>query len=226
MARLDGVVAPPKPTHSKYYSTDPTRLDSNVKKWVGMAEALGWGMTGRPYPTVAGKADKEHVGGSAARKILYDEREADNWVYVSGNQKNATQRPAPAPAPTILFGHDAAGVRWERKIVPGNDDWFYDRPSTSIVASEIIAGPGSAGEWVNGGVSRQNRAGSIRVTLEETAILQSFSRDFVWCGSKGKQFQQVGNAVPPLLAEAILSSLLSEPVERSEWDHVFAEVAG
>lgn len=43
MARRDGVEAtPPAPTHSKYHNRDKTRLDPGVKKWVSMAEALGW----------------------------------------------------------------------------------------------------------------------------------------------------------------------------------------
>lgn len=46
MARNDGVeVQPPVPTHSKYYSRDPKRLDPGVAKWVSMAEALGWAET-------------------------------------------------------------------------------------------------------------------------------------------------------------------------------------
>ena len=54
MARLDGKVEPPVPTHSRYYSTDPARLDPGVEKWVSMAEALGFGLESRPSPTVTG----------------------------------------------------------------------------------------------------------------------------------------------------------------------------
>lgn len=37
----------------------------------------------------------------------------------------------------------------------------------------------------------------------EAARLQSFPDDFVWCGSKIEIAKQIGNAVPPLLAEAV-----------------------
>jgi len=47
-------VSPPVPTHSKYYPRTPYKLDPGVKKWVSMAEALGWGMTERPSCTVTG----------------------------------------------------------------------------------------------------------------------------------------------------------------------------
>lgn len=43
----------------------------------------------------------------------------------------------------------------------------------------------------------------------EAARLQSFPDDFVWCGSKIEIAKQIGNAVPPLLAEVVAHHVMA-----------------
>lgn len=45
------------------------------------------------------------------------------------------------------------------------------------------------------------------ISIREAARLQTFPDSFVFCGTKDKQYQQVGNAVPPIMAKAIAKQL-------------------
>lgn len=65
----------------------------------------------------------------------------------------------------------------------------YDKPSGTVVNVRKSM-------WIH---PTLNRAVSVR----EAARLQSFPDSFIFCGTKDKQYQQVGNAVPPLMAQAI-----------------------
>lgn len=69
----------------------------------------------------------------------------------------------------------------------------YDEPSGTVVNVRKSM-------WVH---PTKDRAISVR----EAARLQTFPDSFVFCGSKDKQYQQVGNAVPPIMAKSIAEKL-------------------
>lgn len=48
----------------------------------------------------------------------------------------------------------------------------------------------------------------FRVSLSEAAQLQTFPADYPWAGERTNQFQQVANAIPPVLARAVLAAAL------------------
>ncbi len=83
----------------------------------------------------------------------------------------------------------------------------YDEPSGTVVNVRKSM-------WIH---PTLNRAISIR----EAARLQTFPDSFVFCGSKDKQYQQVGNAVPPIMAKSIakkLASILNKNLRKDEDD--------
>ena len=223
MASRVSTVYPPVPTHSKQ-GDDGDLFGDSRKKWVSMAAALGWddsaairpkrgeGLIERhgerrdhpasePAPTVISKSRSWEVvtaaeSPAAAKRGQWEPKDGEvPPVYVNGNQPNAARRSATEPAPTVLFGHRSNDVRW-----------VFERPSTTIVAA-----PGYRTT-----ISRQDAPGSVRVSVEEAGVLQTFPADYPWQGSRSKQYEQVGNAVPPLLAAHIGQALGMGTLRTSE----------
>jgi len=69
----------------------------------------------------------------------------------------------------------------------------YDEPSGTVVNVRKSM-------WIHPTLDRA-------ISVREAARLQTFPDTFVFCGSKDKQYQQVGNAVPPIMANAIAEKL-------------------
>jgi DNA (cytosine-5)-methyltransferase 1 len=53
---------------------------------------------------------------------------------------------------------------------------------------------------------------AVRVDLAEASVLQGFRPDFPWRGSATSRFHQVGNAIPPQLAAAVIGAATGLPV--------------
>ena len=198
-------VSRPEPTHY-----DPRKgYQLWGEPWVTMAVALGWGMTGRPYFTVAaaggnrGGAD-EQVGGSGARRALYGEREAGRWTL-----RTSFGQPAAGPKSTGNGSHGTHEMdpfeRPAHAVTTKTKDWVAwpaERPATTVQGDPRIGRPGHKDRDKGEAQFAQD---AVRITVQEAAILQSFPADYPWQGSKTKAHQQIGNAVPPLLAEHVLS---------------------
>jgi DNA (cytosine-5)-methyltransferase 1 len=93
-----------------------------------------------------------------------------------------------------------------------------DSPSQTIPASaggnrtHIVDQQGVLLEYhsylLSGGTPREGIVPGVRrLTVRESASLQSFPHSFYFEGKKSAQYRQVGNAVPPLLGKAVGTSL-------------------
>lgn len=80
-------------------------------------------------------------------------------------------------------------------------DWYrrlsWDLPSRTIIGSGKLFHP------------EQDR----KLTLLESARLQSFSDDYIFLGGIGQKYLQIGNAVPPKLAKAV-ALVIKKKLER------------
>lgn len=93
------------------------------------------------------------------------------------------------PSPTILA---AAG---------GNKTHFLDLEDRipAYHAHLMSGGPAASGEL----------PGARRITVAESAALQSFPKGMTFAGRRSSQYTQVGNAVPPKLAQAVAEEVVS-----------------
>lgn len=102
--------------------------------------------------------------------------------------------------------HKVSSIRRYRDLGYGQRDHLgrVDRLDPCVPSKTVIAG-GMKG----GGRSHLHPEIPRTLTVRECARLQTFPDDFVFVGSIGRQFTQVGNAVPPILAAQIAKAIAS-----------------
>ena len=146
--------------------------------WVTMADALGWADGLMGFPRGADRSPSVVLGGTA-----YRERDL---------------HPVAGPAPAIT------------EKARSMERWPYERPSTTVQGDPRVWAPGHKENSADPPGKYQQRRGdqAIRVTLAEAAVLQGFPEDYPWQGTRSQQFSQVGNAVPPPLARAVLEAVI------------------
>ncbi|MBB4893502.1 DNA (cytosine-5)-methyltransferase 1 [Streptomyces olivoverticillatus] len=231
-------VTAPEPTHAER-AEEAGLFGPGRARWVSMAEALGWGATERVAPTVTaggGKTGGAEPFPSQARQALLKEQERGAWALRNGTQKNAAVRELDEPAGTLFFGARCNDVSWVLRngnqpnaairtveepaptMAFGNNsarvEWVQQRPATTVCATDRIAPPGHRDRSPQG-QSQFASPETVRITQAEAAVLQSFPADYPWQGTKTKQFEQIGNAVPPLLAAHVVSAATGIPLTAS-----------
>ncbi|MEV6723486.1 DNA cytosine methyltransferase [Streptomyces xanthochromogenes] len=209
---------PPQPTHAKLAEPD-SLFGPGRARWISMAEALGWGATDRPVPTVCaggGPGGGPEPFPSGSRKTLSDARDRGTWKPPP--PANSAKPKAHCPAEkTDRLPHPAAGTapawRWSLRSnsqanattrtldQPAGTLFFGHRVNECVWQAEPVtpAAPDTA-----------PTPDPIRITAAEAGILQTFPADYPWQGNKGQIFSQVGNAVPPRFAAHLLAPHLGK----------------
>jgi DNA (cytosine-5)-methyltransferase 1 len=166
----------------------------------------------RPAPTVVSNADRWELHTNrdqrpdGSRQVVpidapapaFTAKAGGQWVLRNGNRPNACERSLDEPAGTMFFGHALNDVQW-----------YESRPSTTVLGSPRIGRPGHKDRDKG---EAQFERDSLRITQTEAAVLQSFRPDYPWQGTKTKQFEQIGNAVPPLLAAHVIAVITGSKV--------------
>lgn len=187
----------PRQTHSR----DGGGL-FGLRRWVSVREALGLGgvslLLDQPAPAV--KANAAHEGFDPA---VPNRRK---WGQLQ-RELSALDQPAPCVTATEhksanRFGSKGAatgprrcGDQLNPLLAELEKARLLDRPATTVNTGSSLS---SAGHHIS-----QTDGHPVRLTVEQLAALQAFPRGFEFSGTKTQQHRQVGNAVPPPLAEAV-----------------------
>lgn len=181
----------------------------------------------RPAPTLTSKArtdlllrvaptatmrERERDVGRPAPTLAFGHN-ANGWEWVvntrqkslkGGQRTEDYKRSAERPSPT-LTGQAGGFWQWERPATTGCGDPRIPAPGYRKGTERAFDGVVTSDEFLTGDVPGPV---GIKLTVEEALTLQGFSPDYPVQGSRTKKFEQIGNAVCPPLAAAVLGALI------------------
>ena len=176
---------PPEPTHAK--SPEPSLFGPELQPWTSMGEALRWG-SGDPTGINTGRDWKPGGTRETAQVIPSDQPSptlstiaGGQWILRTGNNSMVTGR-------TGSKAGDGDVQPYERPLT---------QPSPTLDAKV-------GGAW---SISLEGANEVAKLSTPAALVLQSFPAGYPVQGTKTKQFEQIGNAIPPRLAAHIVAAL-------------------
>ncbi len=155
------------------------------------------------------------IGSRVHNKIIFPKKEVEEYISVkdvldnypklkSGQESSLANHVAMSHSEQMLTKMSYISDGGNRTEIP-----IDLRPKSGDVRKYIRYKSNAPSVCVTGDMRKifhyeQNRA----LTVRELARLQSFPDDFVFKGTKISQQQQVGNSVPPKMAEAIAKAII------------------
>lgn len=156
-----------------------------------------------PVPTHGPCRDLGHV--SAAEAIDGAPADEPNRAKVTF-AKNPVLRPSPFAGMLVNGGGRPIRLSEPSQTIPasagGNRTHIVDRGETLVGYHSYLMGGGTPAQGIVESVRR--------LTVRESARLQSFPDDFEFYGPQSARYRQVGNAVPPLLGCVVGSAILGQ----------------
>jgi len=211
----------PEPTHGKPTGQGDL-FGRSLSPWVTIGQALGLdgsirqGVVGdgdyygtdvpttNPAPTIlVGSPIRFDPGTESAVRVIGGGRNPQSAATAHlRSYRDLTDE----PCTTVAAEQIGNAGPWV--IATSNGLHSLEKPSTTISAgggAHTYIGPGQPGrhERTQAGYEREWWAGRRRLTVEECATLQGFPAGHPFQGNKSSQYRQVGNAVPPKLAEVV-----------------------
>lgn len=187
----------PEPTHSAFGAPGAHRANRNG---LSPTPTLGEALAG--LPPASAEASSREVADHTYQPLAGDDlkraqlllpgqwmRDLPEELWHESYRRRAFRRVMDG-TPTEKRGGAPAGIRRLRS----------DEPSKAITG-------GALRDFIH---PTEHRT----LTMRECAALQTFPLDFKFCGSESDKFQLIGNAVPPVLAEALARSLRRDLLAR------------
>lgn len=185
----------PEATHGAYGAPGAARLYGHLQPTPTIAEALGG--LGNPAEAFPGEPDDHY-----SRPLSSADKERIHLLRQGQTMKDLPEALWHRTYHARAFRRVMDGTPSERRggAPTGLRRLYADHPCKAITS-------GAISEFVHPIEDRF-------LTIRECSRIQTFPDSFKFCGTASERILQIGNAVPPLLAEAIANSLHADLVTK------------